>query len=31
MMETFPPFNKRLEMQKFIDMDDKYFKLERND
>ena len=29
MMETFPPFNKRLNLQKYIALDDKYLKIEK--
>jgi 2-methylisocitrate lyase-like PEP mutase family enzyme len=29
MMETFPPFNSRLEMSKFIELDDKYLSIEK--
>lgn len=29
-METFPVFNKRLELQKFIDLDAKYLKIEKD-
>ena len=29
MMETFPPFNSRLGMSKFIELDDKYLSIEK--
>jgi 2-methylisocitrate lyase-like PEP mutase family enzyme len=29
MMETFPTFNKRLELQKYINLDDKYLAIEK--